>query len=246
MPNLFHQFRLLYLAKKLSMPKIWPSSFPVIKNLKFATLPVILGLFICFGPLYAQSVSLTSGGFPTVNGHSPATPVATQSTLGSALESHLNFGDVSAKSGRRLVRISIPVRISATTNYRLELYRTPFMGGSIQPQDIGFGILNARPQTGNNPKLADHATSLSIVGNFGANPSSAPFVKGAPRYPATFADLGESPTIVLTGVPTVAGGKLGENENSILVDLTFAVAPQYFTPGDLTAFSLSLVITPNP
>ena len=123
-------------------------------------LRLLLWLGVCLGPLYGQSVVLTSGGFPTVNGYSPATPVSTQSGPGAALESHLSFGNVAANSGGRRVRISIPVRISATTNYKLELQRTPFSGSSsIQPQDVGFGILNARPQTGNNPKLAAHATA---------------------------------------------------------------------------------------
>ena len=210
-------------------------------------LRLLLWLGVCLGPLYGQSVVLTSGGFPTVNGYSPATPVSTQSAPGARLESHLSFGNVAANSGVRRVRISIPVRISATTNYKLELQRTPFSGSSsIQPQDVGFGILNARPQTGNNPKLTAHAASLSINGNFGTNPAFAPLVNGVPHYAATFADLSESPVTVLTGTPTVAEGKLGENDNSILVDLTFVIVPQYFTPGDLTGLSLTLMVTPMP
>jgi hypothetical protein len=191
------------------------------------------------GSAAAQNVSLTSGGFPSVSGHLPGTPVSTQSSVGARLESQINFGDLSANISGRRVRVTVPIRISAKTNYQLELQRVADSGGSVKASDIGFGILNIRPQMGGNPKLSGNALSVSIAGNFGANPVNLPFA-------ATLAAIGENSTVVLTGAPTVADGELGENDNSILVDLTFVIAAQYFTPSDLSALNLMLKISPLP
>ena len=208
---------------------------------------VILLLFACGASVQAQSVSLTSGGFVSVSGQLPGTPMSMQSPLGTGLQSHINFGDVVSNSAGRRVRIIIPVRVSATTNYKIQLQRLSTDGnGGVQPQDIGFGVLNARPQTANNPKLTANATNLSINGNFGSNPSAAPVINGSPQFAATIADISESPTTILTGVPTVADGSLGENDNSILIDLTCVIVPQYFALNDLSALSLTLIITPLP
>lgn len=210
--------------------------------MKFSTAKIwILLLFTLCGAVSAaaQDVSLTSGGFPSVSGHLPGTPVSTQSSVGTKLNSQINFGDLSANISGRRVRVTVPIRISAKTNYQVELQRVAHSGGSIKAADIGFSVLNIRPQTGGNPKLSSNALNVSLTGNFGANPTNPPFA-------ATLADIGESPTVVLTGSPTVADGDLGENANSILVDLTFVIAAQYFTPTDLSALSLTLKISPLP
>lgn len=203
-------------------------------------------LCLCFAPtIYGQSVSLTSGGFAVVSGEQPGTPLSSQTALGTGLESHLNFGNVAARNSGGRVRITIPLRISATSNYKLELQRSAIMGLGVQPQDIGFGVLNPRPQTGNNPQLTSNATSISISGNFAMNPASAPVVNGVPQFAASLNNILDSPTTVLTGVPTVADGTLGEDANSILVDLTFVIAPQYFTASDMNTFNLMLMISPT-
>lgn len=209
--------------------------------MKFTLDKIWLLLFVLLGAAgaAAQDVSLTSGGFPSVSGHLPGTPVSTQSSVGAKLDSQINFGDVSANISGRRVRVTVPIRISARTNYQIELQRVAGNGGSVKASDIGFGILNVRPQTGSNPKLAANAINVSIAGNFGTNPVNPPFA-------ATLAAIGESSTVVLTGAPTIGGGELGENDNSILVDLTFVIAAQYFTPSDLSALNLMLKISPLP
>lgn len=203
-------------------------------------------LWWCLAPtVYGQSVSLTSGGFASVSGEQPGTPLSTQTALGTGLESHLNFGNVAARNSGGRVRITIPLRISATSNYKLELQRSAMMGFGLQPQDIGFGVCNPRPQTGNNPQLTSDATSLSYSGNFGSNPALAPIINGVPQFAASLNSIETSPTTVFQGVPTVAGGTLGEDNNSILVDLTFVIAPQYFTASDMTGLNLMLMISPT-
>jgi hypothetical protein len=207
-------------------------------------------LFFLFGanvvPAQTDTVSLTSGGAPFVSGHLPTTPSSTQSPIGKPVNAHLNFGDVAAGLPGRRVTIRIPIRISATTNYKVEIKRSNVNGEGINLTDIGFGVGNARPQTGANPKLSAGATNITAVGNFGSNPATSPVVNGVPQYSATLANLDEIPVTVLTGLPTVAGGNLGEDSNSVLVDLIFVIKPQYFTPAAASLINLTLIISPLP
>lgn len=200
----------------------------------------ILFASACFAQI--NTVSLTSGGFASVSGQTPGTPLSTQTGAGQILAANLNFGDIGACAGQRRVRITMPIRISASTQYKIELQRSGISDG-IQPKDIGFGIGNIRPQMGGNYLTGD-ATNLNINGTFAVNPYIAPVINGVPKYEATLADIGENPTIVLTGVPTVAKGDVGEDGNSVLVDLTFVVVPQYFTPTDLSNIMLTILISP--
>lgn len=196
--------------------------------------------------VFAQSasVSLTSGGFSSVGGERPGTPLSTQPAAGQILSANLNFGDIAAADGgERRIRITMPIRISATTNYKIEIQRTPFSGGGIEPKDIGFGIGSIRPQS-SGIGLTANAANLNIAGNFASNPQTAPIRNGIPMFGATLADIGETPVVILTGVPTVADGVLGEDKNSVLVDLTFVIVPQYFTPTDSSVLNLTLIISP--
>ncbi len=200
---------------------------------------------LLFSGVYAQSstVSLTSGGFASVGGQRPGTPLSTQSPAGQTLSANLNFGDIATTVNDRRVRITMPIRISATTNYKIEIQRTSFSEGGIEPKDIGFGIGNIRPQS-SGIGLTANAANLGISGNFASNPLTAPIQNGTPIFGATLANIAETPTVILTGVPTVAEGDLAEDKNSILVDLTFVIVPQYFSPVDSSTMNLILTISP--
>ncbi len=193
-----------------------------------------------------ETVSLTSGGSPTVSGHLPTTPVSTESPIGSELVANLNFGDVApASDGVRKIKITIPIRISATQNYKVELQRASANGLEISPSDIGFGVTNVRPQIAGSKLLATNAASgVTIAGKFGSNPMSAPVIQGIPQFQSTLADVGTNPTIIFTGVPTIEKGSFDDNGNSILVDLTFVIVAQYFAAEDVANLNLAISITP--
>ena len=218
--------------------------------MKFPTLTIYLitlTLFLGAPNIDAQSatVSLTSGGSPFVYGHAMSAPLSTQSSVGTPISARLNFGDVGPGGSNRLVRITLPIRVSAMTSYKIEFQRFSIGDSSVTPSDIGFSVGNVRPQTGANPRLTADATHIQIFGNFGIDAVSAPIIGGVPQFPATLASISESPTLILTGRPTVASGSLGDNDSSILVDLVFVVAPQYFTPGAPSVLNLTMTITPT-
>ena len=214
--------------------------------MNFRTIQFCLALILTISAVNAgaQKVSITSGGFPSVSGHAPGTPVSTQRALGQTIAAGLVFGDVSPNgiSSRRVV-IKLPVRISAKRTYKVELQRIAFNDTSIQPSDIGFGIGNVRPQNFGSDKLTATATNINILGNFGTNPVTALLVNGTPRYQSSLADIFTTPTPIFTGGRTVKRGILGEDGNSILVDLTFVITPQYYTPTDLSNLRVTIMIT---
>ena len=214
--------------------------------MKFCLLQFCLTMFFVIGAVSveAQTALITSGGFVSVSGQIPGTPVSTENMNGQPIAANLRFGDVSPNGiwSRRVV-MRMPIRISADCNYKVEVQRISFDNMSIQPSDIGFGIGNARPQIAGSPNLTANAAEISILGNFAANPIIAPVVNGSPHYQNTLANISESPTPVFYGVPTAAGGKVGEDSNSILVDLTFVIVPQYYTPTENLNLNLILVIS---
>ncbi len=214
--------------------------------MNFRLIKFCLALIFTFGTVntHAQTVVITSGGFVSVSGQIPGTPVSTESMVGQPIAANLNFGDASPNGmwSRRVV-IRMPIRISADCNYKVELQRASFGNTSIRPSDIGFGIGNARPQISGSPNLTANALNVNYFGEFGSNPITAPMVNGSPRYRNTLADISESPTPVLTGVPTVAGGAAGDDSNSILADLIFVIVPQYYTPTENSNLNVTILIS---
>ncbi|MCY7346283.1 MAG: hypothetical protein LH614_08705 [Pyrinomonadaceae bacterium] len=192
----------------------------------------------------AQTAVISSGGFVSVSGQIPGTPVSTQNPTGQPIAANLYFGDVSPNGiwSRRVV-MRMPIRISSDCNYKVELQRVSFNNISVQPSDIGFGIGIARAQIDGSPNLTLNATNINIAGNFGSNPITALLVNGSPQYQATLNNISESSTLVLTGVPTIAGGNAGDDSNSILIDLIFVIVPQYYTPTDGSNLNLTLIIS---
>ncbi len=206
----------------------------------------ILFLLFCASGVLAQSttVSLTSGGFPTVIGEQPGTPLSTQSAIREPLEASLNFGDLSPfVYGSRRVIIKTPIRISAKKNYKVEAQRLG-SGGSVGPDHIGFGISNVRLQVPGDPKNTENATSLTIMGNFGSDPTQAPSRNGSLQFQSSLATVGESSTLLFTGFPTAkGGGHVNKDDGSILVDFIFVIGAQYYSANTLSNLRLVLTVT---
>lgn len=193
---------------------------------------LILFFLICAVGTFGQTdaLVLTSGGYPTVNGHRPTTPVSNQTAAGTNLVANLNFGDVSPFAyGSRRIIITMPIRIKAATNYKLELQCAAAVSSGIKLSDIGFGIR----------EKGDAVNMITIAGNFGANPATAQIVNGSPRFQATLADLLEKPTAILTGTPTI----VNKSNGYISLDLIFVIVPQYFTPTDLFNPNITMRLT---
>lgn len=201
---------------------------------KILMLCVISGATATIGAAQKNGkAALTSGGFPRVANNSLGTAASSQTRAGTKLIANLNFGNVAPIGlGARRIRITMPIRISATTNYRVELQKIQFGGDGIRPSDIGFGV-----------SAAINAQIL-VAGNFAADPTTARIINGYPQFAATLADIAETPTVIFTGAPVTARQKAGDNDDSITVDLNFVVVAQYFTPTDNAQISLQLTIVP--
>ena len=93
--------------------------------------------------------------------------------------------------------------------------------------------------------MTSNALSVNFLEKFGTNPAIAPVVGGIPKFEATLADIME--TTVLTGVPTVSSeNNFEKDDGSILIDLTFVIVAQYFTPSDSGNLSLTITASPIP
>src|ERR1043166_7593737 len=210
----------------------------------------LLAVLALCGVCRAQGVSLTSGGFPAAAGVSVGAPPSSQSSAGTTLVATLNFGDLSPRAYSSKVRVVLPVRVSASTPYRVTVQRAgPEARGGLRPADVGFGVGNFRPQQPSGARLRSDALSGIVpAATFASDPSSAHVAGGQPRFSATLEQVSDSaPTVVFNGPATVADhADLGTDRGSILADLSFVVVPQYFTPSSSFDVVLIINISPNP
>ena len=195
-----------------------------------------------------NKVSLTSGGFIIVGGESPGTPLSTEAPAGRPVAAQIHFGDVSpAANGSRRIVVKLPIQISAKVNYKVEFQRFSLNDNSVKPSDIGFGITNIRQQKpGSNRAININA------GKFLNDPASSPIINGKPRFATTLNDIGESPTLILSGTPTTKLNEEDEDdkdesegETTILVDLVFVLSAQYYDPNKPFNLRLNMTISPR-
>lgn len=212
-------------------------------------LKILLLLAVFSAMVNAQNtVSLTSGGFIVVGGESPGTPLSTQPPNGKPISAQINFGNVtpSTNSSRRIV-IKMPIRISATVAYKIEFQRFSLDDNSVKPSEIGFGITNIRAQMPGAKDLKENATEVK-AGNFLNDPLSCPIINGKIRFTTTLENILESPTLILSGVPTVnseSSDDLAKDETSILADLIFVVSTQYYQADKPFSLKLNMTISPQ-
>ncbi len=191
-----------------------------------------------------------TGGTATITGAPGGTVIVNPSPL--ALEVTVNFGEVSPINPNPLVRVSVPVIIRSEAEYRLVAsVVSSGMGTSadaIQLSDIGIGIVNLRALS----RGEVCATPHTLYPPFNTDPSLS--VQRSPRasYPASLAQLGAS-TVVMSG-PILSSRNVklnprnipgNQRENGWQFDLIFALAPQFFAPGNSSATVL-LTISQGP
>jgi len=200
-----------------------------------------------FSYAYANDFILGSGGTPTVTGTMPGTPASTDSSLANTITATLNFGEVGVQNTNGQVKIVMPIYLSAKKNYSIFVQRTAISGTSgVQATDIGFGVGNIRAAIAGSTQLTANAVSgVTISGNFGSDPSTAPSdSEGRPQFVATLNNISTvSPTQIFSGPITVAnGGGIGDTHTGILADLTFVIVPQMFntTPSFTTVLTITI------
>lgn len=102
--------------------------------------------------------------------------------------------------------------------------------GDLALTDVGYGIANL---TNSGPKVfANPAAASTIAPGFGADPAAAAKdVDGEPIFSATIDDLSGAAQI-LTGPRVSNRGGIGSPNNGLLIDTSYAIGPQFYTPTD--------------
>jgi len=189
-----------------------------------------------------NAAQLSSGGSPTVTGTATGTAASTQSAQNSALTATLNLGDVSPNNANAVVKIVMPIQIRSNQTFKLNVQRTagPNIlaagaggGSSIAAGDVGFGLVNVRQSGATGALLTATAVSgTTASGSFGNDPSTATVnADGIPTYATTLNNLSTATTTQVASGPRISnGGGLNSPNNAILIDVVFAVVPQFFTP----------------
>ncbi|MBZ5498371.1 MAG: hypothetical protein LAP85_18380 [Acidobacteriia bacterium] len=111
-------------------------------------------------------------------------------------------------------------------------------GRTIQASDIGVGITAI--DTSGSEVLKPRADTIAF--GFDYDPANVPATNGLTPYTgkasgqATLADFVDNPIVTILAGPQVANTEdTSSSTNYISVTMTFALVPQYFTPGTFTA-----------
>lgn len=115
--------------------------------------------------------------------------------------------------------------------------------GDAALADVGFGVSNLVNSGGK--VFGDPASASTITAGFEDDPSLAvKDVDEEPTFSSTLDDLTAGVT-VLSGPRISNRGGVGSPNNGLLVDSTFAIAPQFYTPTDpITAQVTYTLATP--
>ena len=201
-------------------------------------------VFSTVPPVLAARYDMGSAGLPTIAG-SVGGSVSGSSTLLANLVVTVNFGEVSPVNPNQIVKVVIPIAMRSDSAYQMKVTRTGVVGidpNSVQFSDIGFGIQNLR-SFGNTPTAC--GANSTIANPFNNDPSLTYTINGATgraQYSSSLANLGTN-TLVLNG-PQLSNNFGGSGQNDgWAFDAILAVKPQFFTPGTVSAITLTFTIS---
>jgi hypothetical protein len=195
-------------------------------------------------------VEIRAGGPSTISGNSGG-GITNNKVKGDNLNNPttltIDFGDVGPANTSNFVTVSVPLRLRSNLSYTLRMSSAAMTYGggpsdadSVTLADIGFGVISATRDSGGIASGTDTiAASASGDPTTGANGGP----NGAGRYVynanhslnnyTTSTTILSGPRINNAMVPTA-------NTNGLVVNTTFCLKPQFFTPG---SFSTSVTFT---
>jgi hypothetical protein len=153
--------------------------------------------------------------------------------------------------------VNFRLRCRMATGYQVEASAVYAMVGSV-PDDGGHAIAASDIGVGITAIDASQAEVIkprtdTIVSGFDYDPAAVIGSNGLTPYTgkanglATIADLVDSPsTTILTGPQIAADENTSGTPNFLTVTMTFALVPQYFTPGTFTAVITLTTTQQNP
>jgi hypothetical protein len=171
--------------------------------------------------------------------------VTGSATLLAALAVTVNFGDLSPINANSIVKVVVPIAMRTDSAYKVVVTISGTQSADVNAvrfADIGFGIQNLR-SFGNTPKAC--GGNSIIASTFNNDPSLTYTINGATgraQYSSSLANLGTN-TLVLNG-PQLSNNFGGSGGNDgWAFDAVLAVKPQFFTPGTVSAITLTFTIS---
>ncbi len=212
-------------------------------------IPAVFALSCCLvfsatRPTLAARYDIGSAGLPTISG-SVGGSVTGSATLLAVLSLSVNFGDLSPINANQIVNVVVPVAMRTDSAYKVVVTISGTQSSdanAVRFSDIGFGIQNLRP-FGNRPTACGGDSIISSTFN---NDPSASFTinssTGRAQYPGSLSNLGTN-TLVING-PQLSNNFGGSGQNDgWAFDAILAVKPQFFTPGTMSAVTLTFTIS---
>ncbi|HYP27490.1 MAG TPA: hypothetical protein VE262_12300 [Blastocatellia bacterium] len=195
-------------------------------------------------------VEVRAGGAATITGGGTITNnKAKGDRLDSPTTLTINFGDVGPSNANNFVTAVVPLRLRSNVSYTLRMSAAAMTYGSGTPDassvtlaDIGFGVTSAVRDSGSGvasgtdtiAATASGDPTSAARGSVNATTGRYTYVTGASlaNY-TTSTTIVSGPRIMNAMVPT-------GNTSGLVILTTFAIKPQFFTPG---SFSTSVTFT---
>jgi len=161
----------------------------------------------------------------------------------------LTVGDVAAGNNLNDFAggaVQLILRSNTTYSLAAEVTSSSSLAGSIANgdmvlADIGMG-LSSLASSGDGSRVMAHAST--IQNSFGNDPTSAALgVDGDPTFTTSLGDLDAGAVTVLSGGRISRRGGRNSPNNGLLVDVSFAVAPQYYTPTNSFSADVEFTMT---
>ena len=182
--------------------------------------------------------------FSAINSEVGTNSPATQN---GALDFTLDVSDVAAGNNNdTYAGGTVQLMLRSNTAFNLNAQVTASSGwgtaaaGDAALTDVGFGIgglANSGAKV-----FGDPATGSTITAAFANDPgAAAKDADGEPIFSSTLGDIAAS-TQVLTGPRISNRGGIGSPNNGMLVDCTYAIGPQFYTPADPVSATVTFTL----
>ncbi len=161
----------------------------------------------------------------------------------------IDFGEVGPSNANSFVTAAVPLRLRSNVSYTLKMNAAAMTYGSGTPDansvtlaDIGFGVLSTARDSGGGVATGTDTTAATASGDPTSGSKGAVNSTSGRYVYNTGYSLGDytSSTTILSGPRIMNAMVPTANTNGLVVNTTFAIKPQFFTPG---SFSTSVTFT---
>ena len=161
----------------------------------------------------------------------------------------IDFGEVGPSNANSFVTATVPLRLRSNVSYTLKMGASAMTYGSGTPDassvtlaDIGFGVLSTARDSGGGVASGTDTIAATASGDPTSGSKGAVSATTGRYVYNTGFSLGDytSSTTILSGPRIMNAMVPTANTNGLVVNTTFTIKPQFFTPG---SFSTSVTFT---